>query len=451
MEDLLNNRYKIISEISKGSEGIVYKATDVTTNKNVAIKKLKLNYSFSNSEESYFELFHDNLCHKNLLCYHEFFTEDGYYIAMEYIDGPDFQGIIDKGKRINTKTLINIFNQILTGLSVLHNSGTIHRDIKPSNILLDKNNTVKIADFGFTCFFNLKKPLCKYKIGNKLYKPSSYWYQNYPAYIDADLFAISMIFYQLSILPEKLLVKDIAKLKEKKIENKLKLELYKYGNARQNNFINKLLKISLEIPEVPGSANGYEYFKKRPKLGTILKMFNAYNAGLENPITLNQIESLSNKYVNNLLNLNNIDISGNKENLLNVIKLFNIFDVIEINDSRLVNLDGFDKTYYQSNNITELKSILYETYSNEIEILKKMEDYGFPEISKTNYPFIFRHAALKHDLDVLKWISDKYNLTDQDITDIIDIYEKRDTLGYFEFDGTEDSETYKWLISRYIE
>lgn len=447
MEDLLDNMYKIISEISKGSEGTVFKAIDVTTNKNIAIKKLKSNYGFSNSDKSYFELFHDNLCHRNLLCYHKLFKEDGYYIAMEYIDGPDFQEIIDKGKKINTDTLINIFNQILTGLSVLHNSGTIHRDIKPANILLDKNNTVKIADFGFACFFNLKKPLCKSKSGNKLYKTKAYYYHNYPSYIDADLFAISMIFYQLSILPEQLERNDIVKLKE----NKLKLKPYKYGNAKQNNFINKLLKISLSMHEAPNSVNGYKYFKNRPKLRTILKIFNVYNAGLENPITINQIESLSNRYVNNLLNLNNIKIYDNKENILNVIKLFNIFDVIEINDSRLINLDGFDNMFYQSNNIAELKSILYKTYSNEIEILKKIEDYGFPKISGTNYPFVFRHAALKHDLDVLKWISDKYNLTDQDITDIINIYEKRDTLEYFEFDKTDDSETYKWLISRYIE
>ena len=80
------------------------------------------------------------------------------YIVMDYIEGSDLEEVIKRNGRLPVDKALNIFKQILSALSYVHSKGIIHRDIKPKNILIDKNGSVKLTDFGIakTLYSNVK-------------------------------------------------------------------------------------------------------------------------------------------------------------------------------------------------------------------------------------------------------------------------------------------------------
>jgi len=154
IKQVIGNRYKILEKIGEGGMGIVYKALDMELGIEIAIKTLKYSSSLtsSNIENLKHELLiarqitHENICRIHQL---EKF-KDIYFITMEYIKGKNLNNIIDESEKIDIKTNFKILNQILKGINKAHSKGIIHLDLKPGNILIDKNDNVKITDFGIS-------------------------------------------------------------------------------------------------------------------------------------------------------------------------------------------------------------------------------------------------------------------------------------------------------------
>ena len=153
---LLDNRYQIHQLIGLGGMANVYKAYDKTQNRYVAIKILKDEYldnedflrRFKNESKAIAALEHPNIVKIFDMSFHGEFC----WIAMEYIDGITLKEYIEQQNILNYKEAIHFTVQILLALQHAHNKGIIHRDVKPQNIMLLRDGTIKIMDFGIARF-----------------------------------------------------------------------------------------------------------------------------------------------------------------------------------------------------------------------------------------------------------------------------------------------------------
>lgn len=149
---ILSNRYELLEHIGIGGMSYVYKAYDTRLNQVVAIKILKEELK---NDEEFIKKFNDEansskeIKHKNVVNNYDIVDEgDLHYIVLEYIEGETLDKYIKKKGKLSNEETINISKQIAKGLEAAHLKGIIHRDIKPQNIIVDKNNVIKITDFG---------------------------------------------------------------------------------------------------------------------------------------------------------------------------------------------------------------------------------------------------------------------------------------------------------------
>ncbi len=145
-------RYQIIEELGKGGMGRVYKAVDTRIKEKIALKLIKPEIS---SDKKTLERFNIELklarkiTHKNVGKMFDINEEKGtHYITMEYVSGQDLKGLIKQSGQLAVGTSISIAKQICDGLSEAHKTGVVHRDLKPHNIMIDREGSVHIMDFG---------------------------------------------------------------------------------------------------------------------------------------------------------------------------------------------------------------------------------------------------------------------------------------------------------------
>lgn len=141
--------YEMLEELGRGGMGIVYKARQVSLDRLVAIKVLPEDLA---ADESFVKRFNKEaqvlatLNHPNIVSIHDKGKiGNTYYFTMEFIEGTDLRSIL---KKLSPPEAMKIVSIIADALEYAHKRGVIHRDIKPENILIDKDNNIKIADFG---------------------------------------------------------------------------------------------------------------------------------------------------------------------------------------------------------------------------------------------------------------------------------------------------------------
>jgi serine/threonine protein kinase/Tfp pilus assembly protein PilF len=143
--------YKIIEQLGAGGMGEVYLAEDLKLERKVAIKFLPQYMTRDKDNVDRFEREAKAtaaLNHPNIVTIYEIAEENTQTsIVMEYIDGESLRTKINNGFS-DLNEILDIINQICWGLSEAHKADIVHRDIKPENILIDKNDRVKILDFG---------------------------------------------------------------------------------------------------------------------------------------------------------------------------------------------------------------------------------------------------------------------------------------------------------------
>ena len=152
----LDARYEINELLGCGGMARVYSAYDTIDDKTVAIKILKDEFlgnqefirRFKNESKAIAVLSHPNI----VKVYDVSFGDRIQYIVMENIDGITLKDYIDRQKEINWKEALHFTTQILRALEHAHEKGIVHRDIKPQNIMLLKDGTIKVTDFGIARF-----------------------------------------------------------------------------------------------------------------------------------------------------------------------------------------------------------------------------------------------------------------------------------------------------------
>ena len=152
---LLDNRYEILEIIGQGGMAVVYKAKCHRLNRLVAIKVLKPELA---DDADFRRRFHDEsqavamLSHPNIVSVYDVSKGgDLEYIVMELIDGITLKQYMERRGQLNWREALHFITQIMKGLSHAHSRGIIHRDIKPHNIMILRDGSVKVADFGIAC------------------------------------------------------------------------------------------------------------------------------------------------------------------------------------------------------------------------------------------------------------------------------------------------------------
>ncbi len=139
-------------KIGHGGMGEVYLAHQVSLDRRVAVKVLPRSLA---TQENFIERFQReakaaaNLIHPNVIQIYSIGVEQGTpYFAMEYVDGEDLAERLKRVKRLSYEEAVDIVAGVANALACAYEKNIVHRDIKPSNIMLDKNNVVKVMDFG---------------------------------------------------------------------------------------------------------------------------------------------------------------------------------------------------------------------------------------------------------------------------------------------------------------
>ena len=170
---MLDNRYEILELIGTGGMSNVYKAMCHRLNRLVAIKILKSDLA---ENEDFRRRFHDEsqavaqLSHANIVSVYDVSTNpDLEYIVMELIDGITLKQYMERRGRMDWRESLHFITQIMRGLSHAHSRGIIHRDIKPQNIMVLRDGSVKVADFGIACLANAGQTLTQEALGSVHY------------------------------------------------------------------------------------------------------------------------------------------------------------------------------------------------------------------------------------------------------------------------------------------
>ncbi|MHB2019408.1 MAG: serine/threonine-protein kinase [Candidatus Xenobia bacterium] len=147
---MMAGAYRITAPIAEGGMGVVFRGEHCDTGERVAIKVLKV------ADEEFIERFrrevgistsivHPNVCR---VLAHGDMPEGPPYLVMELLEGETLSAFMERHGPLSMQVAIAIMEQVLSGLSVIHEHGIVHRDLKPANIFMVADGTVRILDFG---------------------------------------------------------------------------------------------------------------------------------------------------------------------------------------------------------------------------------------------------------------------------------------------------------------
>ena len=197
---LLDNRYEILEVIGTGGMAVVYKALCHRLNRLVAIKILKDEFAM---DEEFRRRFHAEgeavamLSHPNIVQVYDVSTSDSAnYIVMELIDGISLKQYMEKKGVLNWKETLHFAMQIAKALEHAHSRGIVHRDIKPHNVMVLKNGSVKVMDFGIARVMNKSNTLTKEALGSVHYISPE---QAKGGHTDnrSDIYSLSVVMYEM--------------------------------------------------------------------------------------------------------------------------------------------------------------------------------------------------------------------------------------------------------------
>ncbi|MBQ5535248.1 MAG: Stk1 family PASTA domain-containing Ser/Thr kinase [Oscillospiraceae bacterium] len=169
---MLDNRYELLEVIGSGGMAMVYKAKDHRLNRPVAVKILKSDLA---EDADFRRRFRDEsqavamLSHPNIVSVYDVSHGEIEYIVMELIDGITLKQYMERRGQLNWREALHFITQIMKGISHAHSRGIIHRDIKPQNIMVLRDGSVKVADFGIACLSNSAQTMTQQALGSVHY------------------------------------------------------------------------------------------------------------------------------------------------------------------------------------------------------------------------------------------------------------------------------------------
>ena len=197
---VLDNRYEILELIGTGGMALVYRARCHRLNRMVAIKILKEDLA---GDDEFRRRFHTEsqavamLSHPNIVAVYDVSRSGNVeYIVMELIEGITLKQYINRKGLLNWKEALHFATQVTKALSHAHSRGIIHRDIKPHNIMILKDGSVKVADFGIARLLSVQNTLTQEALGSVHYISPE---QAKGGYVDArcDIYSVGVVMYEM--------------------------------------------------------------------------------------------------------------------------------------------------------------------------------------------------------------------------------------------------------------
>ena len=197
---LLDDRYEILEVIGTGGMAVVYKALDHRLNRLVAIKILKDEFSGDDEFRRRFRAEGEAvamLSHPNIVQVYDVSSSDtANYLVMELINGISLKQYMEVKGVLNWKETLHFAMQIAKGLEHAHSRGIVHRDIKPHNVMVLKDGSVKVMDFGIARVMSKSNTLTKEALGSVHYISPE---QAKGGYTDSrsDIYSLSVVMYEM--------------------------------------------------------------------------------------------------------------------------------------------------------------------------------------------------------------------------------------------------------------
>ena len=162
--DTLSGRYRLVARIAGGGMGEVYRGHDHLLDRAVAVKILQPSLA---TDEELVARFREEaraaarLNHPNVVSVHDWGCEDDrlYYMVMEYVPGTDLRDVLVGRGPLDPAHATDVVIAICDALQAAHQQGLIHRDVKPENVLIARDGTVKVADFGIAAVADAERTI----------------------------------------------------------------------------------------------------------------------------------------------------------------------------------------------------------------------------------------------------------------------------------------------------
>ncbi|MET3557489.1 serine/threonine-protein kinase [Streptococcus rupicaprae] len=195
-------RYKVIEQIGRGGMADVYLARDlILDGEEVAVKVLRTNYQTDPVAIQRFQRearAMADLDHPNIVRISDIGEEDGQqYLAMEYVDALDLKKYITRRAPFANEEAVRVMAQILLAIRLAHQKGIVHRDLKPQNVLLTKEGTAKVTDFGIAVAFAETSLTQTNSMLGSVHYLSPEQARGSKATVQSDIYAMGIVLYEM--------------------------------------------------------------------------------------------------------------------------------------------------------------------------------------------------------------------------------------------------------------
>lgn len=199
---VIAQRYEILEKLGSGGMSIVYRALDKKLNRSVTFKVMREEFC---TDENFIKKFNiearatASISHLNLVNVYDVGNEGQiYYIVMEYIDGLTLKDLIKRKAPFAGEEILGVAIQIAAALQHAHKNEIVHRDVKPQNILITRDFTVKVTDFGIA-----QSSSDSTKVTNESNMGSVHYFSPEQArggYVDfkSDIYSLGIVMYEMA-------------------------------------------------------------------------------------------------------------------------------------------------------------------------------------------------------------------------------------------------------------
>ena len=193
-------KYLILGELGRGAGGVVYRARDPFINRLVALKTITMGLAeYPDLLQRFYQEAQSagGLQHPNIVTIYDLGDADGVpYIAMELLEGESLDQLIGRRTPLPVPLKLTYALQACRALDYAHKRGIIHRDIKPDNVMLTKDGTVKVVDFGIARVLETSKTQTGMLLGTFAYmSPEQYHGEHADA--RSDIWSFGVLLYEL--------------------------------------------------------------------------------------------------------------------------------------------------------------------------------------------------------------------------------------------------------------